>query len=75
MRTTVSIDEDVLLAARQRADSENTSLGRALSDLARLGLSHSSTGTHRNGIKLLPAAPGAGRATLESVNAIRDDLE
>lgn len=75
MRTTVSIDDDVLLAARQRADSEHTSLGQALSDLARLGLSRSSTGTHRNGIMLLPAAAGAGRATLEDVNAIRDDLE
>jgi hypothetical protein len=38
VRTTLSIDEDVLQAARALAASERRSLGRVISDLARRGL-------------------------------------
>lgn len=38
MRTTVSLDEDVLLAVRDRAHRENRSMGSLLSDLARQAL-------------------------------------
>lgn len=38
MRTTLSIDDDVLAAARERARATGTSVGRVLSDLARRGL-------------------------------------
>ena len=38
MRTTVTIDDDVLTAAREVARSRGVSLGRVLSDLARRGL-------------------------------------
>ena len=37
MRTTVTIDEDVLAVARALAERNRTSLGRALSELARRG--------------------------------------
>lgn len=42
MRTTISIDDDVLSAVRERARREKTSAGRVLSDLAREAL----TGQH-----------------------------
>ena len=35
MRTTLSIDEDVLLAVKERARRENRTIGAVLSDLAR----------------------------------------
>jgi hypothetical protein len=38
MRTTVRIDDDVLRAARQLADSKGQSLGQTLSELARASL-------------------------------------
>lgn len=38
MRTTVAIDDDVLLAVKERARRENRSVGQVLSDLARRGL-------------------------------------
>ncbi|MFN8149820.1 MAG: hypothetical protein U0R24_01670 [Solirubrobacterales bacterium] len=38
MRTTLSIDEDVLVAARDLAREEGRSLGEVVSDLARRGL-------------------------------------
>lgn len=75
MRTTLTIDDDVLLAARQLADSTGQSLGQALSSLARASLTRSSAGAYRNGIKLLPVGPKARAATLEDINALRDDLE
>lgn len=75
MRTTLSIDDDVLAAAKQFADSRGITLGEAVSQLARATLTerrrHSGT---RNGIVLLPApaSPVAG-ATLDDVIALRDD--
>lgn len=38
MRTTVSLDDDVLLAVKERARRENRSAGEVLSDLARQAL-------------------------------------
>jgi hypothetical protein len=38
MRTTLSIDDDVLLAAQERARRERRSVGAVLSQLARAGL-------------------------------------
>jgi hypothetical protein len=75
MRTTLKIDDDVLLAARQLADSTGQSVGQALSSLARASLTRSSVGAYRNGIKLLPVAPSARAATLGDVNDLRDELE
>ena len=73
MRTTANIDDDVLAAARQFADAHELTLGEALSRLARAALSERISSGTRNGIVLLPAGPGAGQATLEDVNALRDE--
>ncbi len=43
MRTTISIDDDVLLAIKERARREKRTAGEVLSDLARQAL----TGQHR----------------------------
>ena len=73
MRTTLTVDDDVLLAARKLADASGKSVGKALSDLARRGLSSSMTGRRRGGIQLLPTKDGATGATLEEVNRLRDE--
>ncbi len=43
MRTTLTVDDDVLLAVRERARREKRTVGEVLSDLARQAL----TGQHR----------------------------
>jgi hypothetical protein len=43
MRTTLSLDDDVLIAVKERARRENRTAGQVLSDLARQAL----TGQHR----------------------------
>lgn len=73
MRTTLDIDEDVLLAARDLARRRRSSLGRAVSDLARQGLTRSEPGGVRNGIPLFPVRPGAAIVTMELVNRLRDE--
>jgi hypothetical protein len=73
MRTTLTIDDDVLAAAKQFADARGLTLGEAVSQLARATLTERRRFDTRNGIVLLPAPAEAERATLDEVNALRDD--
>ncbi|WP_300592623.1 hypothetical protein [Microbacterium sp.] len=75
MRTTLTIDDDVLAAAKQFADARGITLGEAVSQLARATLTERRRFDKRNGIVLLPTTPTAGRATLDDVNALRDDTQ
>lgn len=75
MRTTLTIDDDVLAAAKQFADARGITLGQAVSQLARATLTERRRFDKRNGIVLLPTAPAAGRASLDDVNALRDDSQ
>jgi hypothetical protein len=78
MRTTLAIDDDILVAARHLAEREHKSVGEVISALARRGL-HAGTGARatrkvRNGVPLLPAREGAPPVTLALVNELRDEL-
>lgn len=73
MRTTVDLEEDVLLAAREIAGRRGVSIGRVLSDLARQALLQREAAATRNGVPLFPVQPGGGIATLELVNKLRDE--
>jgi hypothetical protein len=74
MRTTLDIDDDVLQAAKELAAARAITAGKALSDLARKGLTTATTTSRaRNGVPLLPRrAPGAPRPTMKQVNELRD---
>lgn len=75
MRTTLSIDDDVLDHARARAEHENRPLGSVVSDLMRRGLKEAEArATHRNGFRLLPYREGPP-VTLEMINKLRDEEE
>ena len=74
MRTTLAIDDDVLVAAKAIADQQNRSLGDVISDLARKSLRKPQPSAERNGIPLLGARPGGPPVTLDMVNALRDEL-
>ena len=74
MRTTLAIDDDVLLAAKAMARQQDRSLGEVISDLARNSLRRPQAGAERNGIPLLSTRPDGPMVDLEMVNALRDDL-
>ncbi len=74
-RTTLSIDNDVLVAAKQLAEHSGRSVGAELSDLARQALTHVSPqeAEYRNGILLLPRVPGGRPVTDEDVDRLREE--
>jgi len=73
MRTTISIDDDVLIAAKAIARQEQRSIGDVVSELARRALHRAMPMTTRNGIPLLPRGDGQALVTLEIVNTLRDE--
>lgn len=73
MRTTVTIDDDVLAVARALAERNRTSLGSALSQLARRGFKNASAGMDRGDASVFALPPDAEPITSEDVyRAIRD---
>ena len=75
MRTTLTIDDDVLEAARERAEMERKTVGEILSALARKGLQPMPSPTFmKKGVPQLPIQPGSRPVTLEFINRLRDEL-
>ncbi len=75
MRTTLDIEEDVLLAVKELARHENTTAGKVVSRLVRKGLNGDSKKmrkiTYRNGV---PVIPSRGRIiTNEFIDQIREE--
>lgn len=73
MRTTLTLDDDVLARARQLADESGRSIGAVISELARSAMTKPAPGSTRNGIRLLPPARDGSSTTLEEVNRLRDE--
>jgi hypothetical protein len=73
MRTTLSLDDDVLLAAKAIAGQQGRSLGEVVSDLARRSLQRPVAQSERNGIPLLASRPDTPPVTTDFVNALRDE--
>lgn len=75
MRTTLTIEDDVLTAAREMAAREGKTIGEVISSLARQALRPKNpTRNKRNGVPLLPIRPGVARVTPELVNRLREEL-
>ena len=79
MRTTLTLDNDVLDAARRLADARGLSIGEVVSDLARRGLAAATSGGEsartRNGIRLFPVGAESGQVTPELVAQLLADSE
>ena len=76
MRTTLAIDDDVLMAARHLAERQSKTIGEVVSALARQGLRDRPSSRQpavRNGIVLLAKRKNAAPVTLDLVNELRDD--
>ena len=75
MRTTLTIDDDVLAAVKGLAARQNKSVGEVISALARQALKPTNTRRQiRNGVPLLAVRPGTEPVTPELVNQLRDEL-
>lgn len=74
MRTTLTVDDDVLVAAKALAEQQKKSVGEVISELARRSLYRPAPARTRNGIPLLQPGPNPAPVTLEMVNALRDEL-
>jgi hypothetical protein len=75
MRTTLTIDDDVLAVAREMAAAEHKSVGEVISALVRQALRPAiSCYAFRNGVPLLPVRPGAPRVTSEMVRQLGEQI-
>ena len=79
MRTTLTLDDDVLEAARALARQQGSTLGAVISSLARESLRASARGSsddeqERSGLPLLPIRTSGAVVDLELVNQLRDEL-
>ncbi|HMO03770.1 MAG TPA: hypothetical protein PKC67_03235 [Kiritimatiellia bacterium] len=77
MRTTLDIEDDVLLAAKEISRRTRVSTGKALSDLARQSLTRPRAKATREakavyGFRPLPAAPGK-IVTNDLIDRLRDE--
>jgi hypothetical protein len=79
MRTTLTLDDDVLAAAKVLARQRRQPIGSVISALARQALAAPThqpadlVQTQRNGLPLLPLQPGGAPVDLELVNQLRDE--
>lgn len=73
MRTTLTIDDDVLEAARAISERRGQPIGAVVSELARRGLTPPPAARERNGIRLFPPRPDEPPVTPELVKRLLDD--
>ncbi|MGH9592644.1 MAG: CopG family transcriptional regulator [Bryobacteraceae bacterium] len=73
MRTTLDLDEDVLLAAKELAQLQKKTAGKVVSELVRKALIPENPPKFRNGFQLIHREPGEPIITMELVNRLRDE--
>lgn len=73
MRTTLDLDDDLVLVARQLAQQRGMTMGQILSELARKALETKPAPRMRNGVPLFVPKPGAKKPHLALVNRLRDE--
>ena len=75
MRTTLEIEDDVMLAVKALAVRKQTTAGAEISALVRKALQSDDrpASKRRNGVPLFQVKPGSAVVTMELVNRLRDD--
>ena len=74
MRTTLDLDEDVLMAVKQVAAATGRSAGAAASELIRRGLSEVRTLQERDGILLFPQPASGVTVSAALIDRLFDEL-
>ena len=76
MRTTLDIDDEILLTVKEIARQRKVAAGSVVSTLLREALQPKSfKPEYRNGVPLLPRRPNGPVVTSELVNRLRDEDE
>ncbi|HZD50037.1 MAG TPA: hypothetical protein VE178_14945 [Silvibacterium sp.] len=76
MRTTLSIDDDVLAAVKEIASHQGKTVGKVLSELVRKALvQEPQPHSYRSVVPLLPVRPDAKPVMTETVNRLREQLD
>jgi hypothetical protein len=76
VRTTLDIDDQLLIVVKEIAHQKKTTAGKVVSTLLREALAPKSVELeYRNGIPVLPRRPNGPVVTMELVNRIRDEDE
>ena len=73
MRTTLSIDDDILDVAKSLAEAERRTVGEVISDLARRGLQPRDCSEERDGFPVFEVGADAAPITLDKVRAGLDE--
>jgi hypothetical protein len=74
MRTTLSLDDDVLQEVKAYAKSRDVAIGKAVSDLVRRGL-HAPLRTRIvNGFHVADLPPSSEQVTAEDIKKLEDEL-
>lgn len=73
MRTTLTIDDDILAVVRSRASAENRTLGDVLSDLARTALRSTTSPIIRSGLPILRRSHLGVVVTPEIIKELAED--
>jgi len=75
MRTTLSLDDDVVEEVKAYADSRDVSLGKAVSELVRRGLQAPLQTRLVNGFHVVELPDGSPAVTSEQVRKLQEELE
>lgn len=75
MRTTLSLDDDVLEEVRTYARSRDVAIGKAASDLIRRGLQAPLQTRVVNGFHVVELPHGSSPVSSEDVKRLQDELE
>ena len=70
MRTTLTLDDDVLELANRQAKARGLSLGRTISDLVRRGLSAPTPSVDKGGLVVFQLPEDSPKVTTEDVRRI-----
>ncbi len=73
MRTTLNIDDPIMIAVKSLAAQTGQTIGETVSQLLAKALVRGEAPAIRNGLPVFPATADRGPATMELVNKLRDD--
>ena len=72
MRTTIDLDDDLVLVAKELAERRRTTMGRIVSEMFRKALEPDPAPPMRNGVPLFTPKRGVPRPSMALVNRLRD---
>ncbi len=74
MRTTITLDDDIIETARYLAKQDHSTLGKVISDLARKGLQGSKSYKSENNFPVFSVSESSPVITPEHVKTLEDDI-